>query len=149
MRPIQHFSTSPLAGQGTEKPTSRPGWRGTRDAAVEGDLRVAKLLHVACGKEEPQAKVPEALGYLIQPILGADVVAEDLGVSQHQSSCQDFVRFEFLGPCLMGPHNARQVPGSADALGRGEVGRLSHKDAACAVYGDDALSLQQGDIGVS
>ncbi len=93
--------------------------------------------------------MPEALGYLIQPILGADVVAEDLGVSQHQYSYQDSVRFEFLGPGLMGSHNARQVPGSAYALGRGEVGRLSHKDAACAIHGDDALGLQRGDIGVS
>jgi len=58
MRPNQHFSTSPLAGQGTRKsaPAGQPGavratWRAGRSP------RRDSLLHGACGKKEPQAKM--------------------------------------------------------------------------------------------
>jgi len=57
MRPDQHFSTSPLAGQGRAEaaPAGRAGAaHATRRGAIP---RRDSLLHGARGKEEPQAEM--------------------------------------------------------------------------------------------
>ena len=63
-------------------------------------------------------------------------------------SVQRSARFESLDLVLTVTRMSRDGTGSGDAQGWSEVGRLSHKDAARAVHGDDSLSFQRSDIGV-